>query len=168
MGFRTAGIAAFLLAAVLSAPALAADNWPKFSEPEFSVTFPDYPVGQEDKVGSVERHLYLHQGAKGRIFTVLVDAYAPSSLKGHTIQADADTVLGAFATRSTTKIVDRRPVTVSGRTGIEALFKAADGDELTGRFFMVGDKLIVAVYAHHGADSDLTERQRFFDSLVLK
>ncbi|MBS0297665.1 MAG: hypothetical protein JSR45_15250 [Proteobacteria bacterium] len=168
MGYKAAGVGAFLLALVMAAPAFAADSWPKTSAPEFSVAFPKTPTEQQGKVDGIERHMYFQQGAKKRIFTVLVDSFPAGKLKGRTVVGDAQEVVQAFVERTGTEFVDWRPTKAQDHTGVEALLKTQDGDEMVVRFFMVGDKVITAIYTYRAEDRDPADMTRFFDSLVLK
>jgi len=168
MGYKAAGLGAFLLALVMVAPAVAAESWPKVNAPEFTVDFPKKPNEQQGKVDGIDRHMYMQEGAKKRVYTVLVDTLPSGTLKGHTIQSDAQDVVQAFIERTGAEFVSWRGTKAQDRAGVEALLKLQEGDQAVARFFMVGDKVITAIYTYRADDHDPADMNRFFDSLVLK
>lgn len=168
MGYKAAGIGAILLAVAMAAPAFAADAWPVTRAPEFTVAFPTKPTEQQGMVDGVNRHMYLQQGAKKRVYTVLVDTFAAGSLKGHTIEKDGQDIVGAFIERTGAQFVDWHGTKAQDRLGVEVLFKLKDGDEAIARFFLVGDRVITAIYTYRADDHEPADMNRFFESLVLK
>ncbi len=152
--------------------ALADDSWSLFREPDFEATFPHSPVGQDDDVktaaGTYRQRIFMDAPSGGRVFAVNVYDYAPGSLKWNETDGKLETLLKAYGAGSSSRLTGERPVARGGDHWLEGDFVVADGDAMTVRITAVRDKVIMAIYARHGADQDMTDGRRFLDSVKVR
>ena len=167
----TAAIALFALFALFALPAPAADSWSLFHVKEFEAMMPVSLSGTDDDIktpaGNYRQQTFIAEEAGGRVFAVIIDDYAKGSFPAKVSDDKLRFLIEAYGMPSGSKVQSVAPVTVKGRRWMEGELRAEDDDRMTVRITAIGDRVAMAVYAHHGKDTDVSEGRRFLDSVKL-